>query len=194
MEFRWENLNGIFLHSISPPSHSSCSPYASVASVCSPQVSSGHSSKLKHNPARRKSKPPQLWVFLAVFSSLEPAHTTVPKSAQGLQSSIWGNQSLIPPCWLPWLTGSIVHRSIPLRWLKQERICPSALWQSLQVAVNPAHAFWARAEVPRAAGIVPQGWILTGHRGAAFARAGASFCTLLTEHLQSSPLPRSTHK
>lgn len=74
MEFRWENLNGIFLHSISPPSHSSCSPYASVASVCSPQVSSGHSSKLKHNPARRKSKPPQLWAFLAVFSSGACSH------------------------------------------------------------------------------------------------------------------------
>lgn len=58
--------------------------------------------------------------------------------------------------------------------------------------MNPAYVFWA--EVPCAAGLVTRGWILTVHRGAALARAGASFWTLLIEHLQSSPLPRSTHK
>lgn len=54
-----------YLCTLSPSSYSSCSPYASVASVCSRQVGSGHSSKLKQNPARRKIKPPNLWGFLA---------------------------------------------------------------------------------------------------------------------------------
>lgn len=69
----------------------------------------------KTEPSQKEKQTPKGVFWLFVFSSLEPTYTTVPKSAQGLQSSIWGNQSLIPPCLLPWLTGSIVHRNIPLR-------------------------------------------------------------------------------
>lgn len=115
-------------------------PYASVASVCLPQASSGHSSKLKHNAARRKSTPPKLWGFLAVFSSGEPAHTTVPKSAQGLQSSIWGKESVFLPVRF---LGSQQHspREHPIEVTKAGENLPFSLMAKLAGGSEPCICF-----------------------------------------------------
>lgn len=156
IELRWQNPPGIFLHPLSSWLHPS---RASMAAACLPKAGSGDSSKFKHNPARRKSKPLKPCGFLALWSfainSVGTAQHNPAKNSSGAPELHLGkpqpDPSLPASCLLPRLAGSTGHGSNPGSWLKQERIYPFALRQSTQVPVNPVrvHRGSRLSAVPR---------------------------------------------